>query len=251
MQFKYVAALTYAALSYVVFLLSFVYAIGFVGNLLVPKSLDSGTLGSIPAAVDSALLLLFAVPHSVMARPEFKRWWTRFVPSPLERSTYVLVSSVCLSLVFWQWQPLPSIVWQVANPVGSGVLWTVFWTGWAIVLVSTFLIDHFDLFGLRQVYLYAAGRPYTPVRFKTTALYRFVRHPIMLGFLLAFWATPSMTVGHLLFAALSSAYIVVGVSLEERDLRKALGEPYRLYCERVPMLLPVPKSRAALPEKPC
>jgi protein-S-isoprenylcysteine O-methyltransferase Ste14 len=237
-------ALAYGVASYLVFFASFLYAVGFVGNLLVPKSIDSGPSDSLAVAVlvDTLLLLLFAGPHSVMARPAFKRWWTRFVPPPVERSTYVLTSSLLLALLFWQWRPILSVVWLVENPAGRWVLHAVFWFGWAVVLVSTFLIDHFDLFGLRQVYLYASGREYTPVAFKTPGLYRYVRHPLMLGFLLAFWATPTMTAGHLLFAGATTAYILIALQLEERDLLSLHGEQYRAYRERTSMLLPLPRS---------
>jgi methanethiol S-methyltransferase len=237
-------ALAYGVASYLVFLASFLYAIGFVGNLLVPKSMDSGPSNSLPVAVlvDTLLLLLFAVPHSVMARPAFKRWWTRFVPPPVERSTYVLTSSLLLGLLFWQWRPILPVVWHVENPAGRWVLHAVFWLGWAIVLVSTFLIDHFDLFGLRQVYLYASGREYTPPAFKTPGLYRYVRHPLMMGFLLAFWAAPTMTAGHLLFAGATTAYILIALQLEEQDLVSLHGEQYRAYRERTSMLFPLPRS---------
>jgi protein-S-isoprenylcysteine O-methyltransferase Ste14 len=211
-----ILALVYGVASYFLFLASFLYAVGFVGYLFVPKSVDSGPEGSLAASdvVDILLLLVFAVPHSVMARPAFKRRWTQFVPPPVERSTCVLVSSLALGLLFWKWQPIPSVVWRVSNPVADSLLHAVFWAGWVIVLVSTFLIDHFDLFGLRQVYLYASGRDYTPPAFKTSGLYRFVRHPIMTGFLLAFWATPLMTAGHLLFAAATTAYVLDALRLE-------------------------------------
>ncbi|MFI5456080.1 MAG: methanethiol S-methyltransferase [Isosphaerales bacterium] len=238
-------ALAYGVASYLAFLAAFLYAAGFAGNLLVPKSMDSGPKDSLPVAVlvDLLLIGLFATPHSVMARPAFKRWWTRFVPPPLERSTYVLASSLLLGFLFWQWRPIPSVVWQVENAVGRLLLHAVFWTGWTIVLVSTFLIDHFDLFGLRQVYLYAAGRPYTPVGFKTSGLYRYVRHPIMLGFLLAFWATPAMTLGHLLFAAATTVYILVALQFEERDLVSFHGERYQAYQKQAGMLLPLSQLR--------
>jgi methanethiol S-methyltransferase len=238
-------ALAYGVASYLVFLASFLYAIGFVGNLFVPKSIDSGMRGSLPVAVfaDTLLLALFAIPHSVMARPAFKRWWTRIVPPAVERSTYVLTSSLLLGLLYWQWLPIPSVLWDVTNPKGRFFLHVVFWVGWVTVLLSTFLISHFDLFGLRQVYLHASARPYTPVGFKYRGLYRYVRHPIMLGFLLAFWATPTMTIGHLLFAGATTAYILIALQLEERDLVSFHGEPYRAYQQQVRMLLPFPKAR--------
>ena len=187
-----ILALAYGVASYLAFLAAFLYAVGFVGDLVVPKSIDSGPRAPRPVAaalVDTLLLLLFAVPHSVMARPAFKRWWTQLVPPPVERSTYVRLSSLTLGLLFWQWWPIPAVVWHVAHPLPRSVLHAVFWAGWALALLSTFLIDHFDLFGLRQVSLYASGRPYAPVRFKVLGFYRYVRHPIMLGFLLAFWST--------------------------------------------------------------
>ena len=238
-----ILALAYGVASYLAFLAAFLYAIGFVGNLPVPKSIDSGPAGPplSAALVDALLLLLFAVPHSVMARPAFKRWWTKFVPPPVERSTYVLVSSLALALLFWQWRPIPGLVWDVTNPVGRWLLAAVFWLGWVVVLVSTFLIDHFDLFGLRQVYLFASGRAYSPPAFKVGGLYRYVRHPIMLGFLLAFWATPTMTVGHLLFAVATTAYILIALQLEERDLVGYHGDQYRAYRMQAGMLLPLPR----------
>jgi protein-S-isoprenylcysteine O-methyltransferase Ste14 len=242
----------YGVTSYLVFLASFLYAIGFVGNLLVPKSIDSGTSVRLPTpvVVDTVLLLLFAVPHSVMARPAFKRWWTKFVPPPVERSTYVLQSSLLLGLLFWQWQPIPTVVWDVGHPAGRWLLHAIFWAGWAFVLVSTFLIDHFDLFGLRQVFLHASGREYTPPAFRTPGLYRFVRHPLMTGFLLAFWATPTMTVGHLLFAAATTGYILIALQLEERDLLSFHGEQYRAYRTQVGMLLPLLRFPNSSPQPP-
>jgi len=240
-----IIALVYGVASYLAFIAAFLYAIGFVGNLLVPKSIDSGPEGLLPLAilVDTLLLLLFAVPHSVMARPAFKRWWTRFIPPPVERSTYVLVSSLALGLLFWQWRAIQAVVWHVENPVGRWFIHAVFWAGWAIVLVSTFLIDHFDLFGLRQVYLHASGRPYTPVGFRVPGFYRYVRHPIMLGFIVAFWAAPILSIGHLLFAAATTAYILIALRIEERDLVGFHGERYQGYQQQVRMLLPVPKPR--------
>jgi protein-S-isoprenylcysteine O-methyltransferase Ste14 len=237
--------LAYGVASYLLFLASFLYTIGFLGNLLVPKSVDSGPASPVAVGVlvDVLLVLLFAVPHSVMARPGFKRWWTSFVPPAVERSTYVLTSSLALALLFWQWRPIPGYAWNVSAPVASWLLQAVFWAGWAIVLASTFLIDHFDLFGLRQVWLYALRRPYTPVGFKVIGLYRYVRHPIMLGFLLAFWATPAMSMGHLLFALGTTAYILIGVQLEERDLVRHHGESYRHYQRQARMIVPIAKLK--------
>jgi len=188
--------------------------------------------------VNVLLLGLFAIQHSVMARPAFKRWWTRIVLAPVERSTYVLMSSLLLALLFWQWRPMPKVALEVEQPVVVVALWGLFVVGWLVVLISTFLIDHFDLFGLRQVYLYTTGKPYSPPPFRTPALYRVVRHPIMLGFVIAFWATAVMTWGHLLFAGVTTAYIVVGIRLEERDLRSAFGSTYDKYREQVSMIVP-------------
>ena len=236
-----VLSVSYGAVCYLIFLGTFLYAVGFVGNFLVPKAIDAGPVVSLGEAVATNVLLLglFAVQHSVMARPAFKRGWTRTVPPHLERSTYVLASSLVLLLLFWLWQPMPEVVWAT-GPSAAAVLWAVFGFGWVVVLVSTFQIDHFDLFGLRQVVLFARGQPYSPPPFRVRGLYRVVRHPIMLGFLIAFWATPTMTWGHLLFAGVTTAYIVVGVWLEERDLRHAFGETYDQYRRRVGMLLPRP-----------
>ena len=238
-------ALVYGGVCYLIVLGTFLYAIGFVSNIIVPKSMDAGPLVSPVATVAVNLLLLglFAVQHSVMARPAFKRWWTRIVPPHLERSTYVLASSVALILLYWQWRPLPGIVWDIEQPAAVAVLWGLFGVGWVVVLISTFLTDHFDLFGLRQVYLYAQGLPYFPPPFRTPALYRVVRHPLMLGFLIAFWATPMMTWGHLLFAGMTTVYIVVGVQLEERDLRSAFGSNYEEYRKQVSLILPWLRNR--------
>ncbi|MBM4337639.1 MAG: isoprenylcysteine carboxylmethyltransferase family protein [Deltaproteobacteria bacterium] len=237
------AALAYGIVSYVVFLVSLLYAIGFVGNFVVPKSIDSGIAGPASEAllVDVLLLLAFAIPHSVMARAGFKRWWTRVVPKSLERSTYVLVSSLLLLLLYWGWQPIPGVVWQTENAIAVAILWALFWLGWALVLYSSFAIDHFDLFGLRQVWLRFRGVEYAPVPFEQPWLYTIVRHPLMLGFLLAFWAAPTLTQGHLLFSLATSGYILVGIVLEERDLVKAHGQSYVIYTREVRMLLPIPR----------
>lgn len=235
----------YGVVSYGSFLASFLYAIGFVGNLFVPKSIDSGLAGPLSEAllVNVALLGLFAIQHSVMARPVFKTWWTRIVPRPVERSTYVLISSALLALLFWKWEAMPGSIWNVDNRPGRVGLNALFWLGWLIALWSTFMISHFDLFGLRQVYLRLRGVAYTPVRFNGGALYKFVRHPLMLGFLIAFWATPHMTIGHLLFSAVMTAYIFTGIYFEERDLANSHGEAFEQYRKDVPMIIPLSRRK--------
>jgi methanethiol S-methyltransferase len=237
---KRVLIFTYGVVSYAIFFLTFLYAVGFIGNLVVPKTLDSGLRGPFWQAslVDSVLLGIFAVQHSVMARPLFKRAWTRIVPDPAERSTYVLFSSVALILVFAFWQPLGGVIWQVEQPSLRTVLYFVFGLGFGIVLVSTFLLNHFDLFGLRQVWLQLIGREYTHLPFGTPLFYKYVRHPLYVGWLLAFWATPTMTAAHMLFAIMTTAYILVAIRLEERDLVTAHGSAYRSYRDNVPMLVP-------------
>jgi len=233
-------AVLYGIGAYAVFLVSLLYAIGFVGGFGVPKTIDSGAVGPLVESliVDTLLLGLFAVQHSVMARPSFKRWWTQFVPKSVERSTYVLLASLALVLLFWQWRPIPTVVWHVTNPRLAMVITGLSFLGWLLVLLSTLMINHFELFGLQQVVNNLTGRSASDPRFKTPALYKLVRHPIYLGFIIAFWAAPVMTVGHLVFAAVTTAYIFVGITLEERDLIELFGEEYRHYRKRVAMLVP-------------
>lgn len=235
-----ILAFAYGAVSYLIFLGTFLYAIGFVGNLVVPKSIDSGAAGAFwpSVLVNVGLLGLFGVQHSVMARPGFKKWWTRIVPESVERSTYVLFASLALILLFWLWHPLPDVVWAIEGAIFRGIAWTLFGLGWALVLVSTFMISHSHLFGLKQVAERLRGNRISGPTFQTPGLYRHVRHPIMLGFFVAFWATPTMTVGHLLFAGVTTAYVLVALQLEERDLVERFGEKYERYRERVPMLVP-------------
>lgn len=240
-----ILTLVYGFVAYAVFLGAFLYAIGFVGNIVVPKSIDSGTTFPLMETLVTNVLLLtlFAVQHSVMARPAFKRWWTRIVPKQVERSTYVLLASLILLLLFWQWRPISGVVWDARSTMLGALLLGLFGVGWLIVLLSTFMINHFDLFGLRQVTLYFQRRPYTPVAFMTRGLYKIVRHPIMLGFLIAFWATPVMTLGHLLFAVITTAYILVALQLEEHDLLEAHRATYEGYRRETSMLVPMPKGK--------
>src|SRR5262245_47068482 len=236
-----ILALLYGSVAYLVFLGTFLYAIGFVTGLVVPKTVDMGLVAPIGEAIGVNVLLLsvFAVQHSVMARKPFKRWWTQFVPIAIERSTYVLLASLALILLFWQWRAMPSIVWQVSNPTTAMAMLGLSFFGWFVVLLSTFLINHFELFGLQQVVLNIAGKVGSEPRFKAPMLYKLVRHPIYLGFIIAFWAAPVMTAGHLLFALVTTAYIFVGIALEEHDLIELFGDDYRRYRQRVAMLLPI------------
>jgi len=240
----------YGVASYLVFLATFLYAIAFVGGFLVPRRLDGALETSVPIAlaIDAALLTVFAVQHSVMARRWFKEWWTQIVPWTIERSTFVLFASLALLLLFWQWRPIGVPIWTVEHPAARAALWTVFAIGWTTVLVVTFLINHFDLFGLRQVWLPLVGRPYTQIGFRTPLPYRYVRHPLYVGFLLAFWSTPTMTAAHLVFALATTAYIVLAIQFEEADLVAEHGASYEEYRQTVPMLVPgVGRTRTAAP----
>jgi methanethiol S-methyltransferase len=245
-----ILSFAYGVASYLVFLATFLYAVGFIGNFGVPRTLDGPATEPLAKAlaINVGLLALFAVQHSVMARKWFKERWTRVVPPPVERSTYVLLSSLALILLFWQWRPLGGEVWSVEHPAGRLVLRVLFAFGWGLVLVSTFLINHFDLFGLRQVWLHLMGRPYTMLSFRTPGPYRLVRHPLYVGWFFAFWMTPDMSVSHLLFAAVTTAYILVAIRFEESDLVRDHGAAYEEYRRSVPML--VPSSRRAAPPDP-
>ena len=237
---KRIVAFVYGIVCYGVFFATLLYAIGFLGNFGVPKSIDSGPEGSLAAAlaVDAALLAVFALQHSIMARPWFKRAWTRVVPDPVERSTYVLFSSLALLLMFWQWRPIGGVIWRIEGGIGEALIFGLYVTGLVIVLLSTFLINHFDLFGLRQVYLYLIGRKYTHLPFGTPFFYRYVRHPLYFGWLLTFWSAPVMTIAHLFFAAMTTAYILLAIRFEEADLISQHGEKYSKYRQQVPMIIP-------------
>jgi methanethiol S-methyltransferase len=239
-----VLAFLYGIAAYLVFFVTILYAIGFVMGLVVPKTIDTGGDSSVIEAVIVNLLLmaLFAVQHSVMARQQFKAWWTHYVPQAVERSTYVLFASLALLLLFWQWRPMPAIIWNVSDPDLAVTIVTLSVAGWVLVFMSTYLINHFELFGLQQVAQNLVDKQPPPARFKTPLLYKFVRHPIYLGFIIAFWAAPTMTAGHLLFAAVTTLYILLGIALEERDLIALFGDDYRQYKQRVSMLIPWRRS---------
>lgn len=239
-------ALLYGITAYVLFLGTFLYAIGFLARVVVPKDIDDGVASATGTALAVNLLLLavFGLQHSIMARPAFKKWWTKFVPQPIERSTYVLITCVILGLIFWQWRPMASSVWNLEHPATRIVLQGMFWVGIGTVLLSTFLIDHFDLFGLRQVWSCFRGEEYREPEFKVWSLYRLVRHPLMLGFMIAFWGTPTMTVGHLLFAIVTTLYMLVAIHIEERDLLSFHGDEYDHYRRSVSMILPLPRKNS-------
>jgi protein-S-isoprenylcysteine O-methyltransferase Ste14 len=233
-------ALTYGSVVYTLFFGTFCYLIGWNADLVVPWTIDNGQPASlgVTLGVNIGILSLFAVQHTVMARQVFKDWWTGFIPQPVERSTFVLFTVAILLLMVWQWRPLPEVVWQVKNAAAATLLWGLYGLGWAIVLISTFLIDHFDLFGLKQTIFYARGKPYPRPQFEERLLYRHVRHPLMLGFLISFWSAPVMTRGRLLFAVVSTVYVLIAIQIEERELVSIHGENYESYRRRVPMLLP-------------
>ena len=235
-------AVLFGVVAYSFTLAALLYLIGFVGNLIVPKSIDSGAAGPLiqSVVVDTMLIALFAIQHSVMARQGFKRWWTRIVPPSVERSTYVLSTSFVLLILYWQWQPIPAPVWTVQDPIAAGAIDGIFWLGWVVLVASTFMLNHFELFGLSQVFARLFGKQLSDAKFRTPLLYRHVRHPIYLGVLLAVWATPAMTAGHLLFALVITAYILIGIQLEEHDLIQQFGDQYRRYRKHAAMLVPLP-----------
>ena len=244
---KKILVLLYGVISYLLFFGTFLYAFGFVGNLLVPKSIDGAPQVPLAQAIliNALLLSVFALQHSIMARPAFKTWWTKIIPEPAERSTYVLLSSLCLILLVWQWQPMGGFIWRVEEPVAKTILTVLFITGWLIVLWSTFMINHFDLFGLRQTWFYFLGKKYEPLRFRIPFFYKYVRHPLYLGWLIAFWATPVMSAAHLLFAAITTGYILTAIKFEEKDLITHFGEKYSNYKRLVPKIIPFTKKNQA------
>jgi protein-S-isoprenylcysteine O-methyltransferase Ste14 len=237
--------LLYGIVAYLLFFAAILYGIAFVADLdVVPKGINDGPATTLftALAVNVVLLLLFAVQHNIMARPWFKNWWTRYVPQPIERSTYVAAASLILMLLYWQWRPIPDVVWHVDSPTGRGVLWALYFAGWALVFYSSFVIDHFELFGLKQVWRNYRGQAHSTAPFSERSLYRWVRHPLMLGFIIAFWSAPTMTLGRLFFAAVTTLWILIAIRIEERDLAHFLGEPYREYRDRTPMLVPLSRS---------
>lgn len=245
-EMKKVVILIYGALAYIVFLVVFLYAIGFVGNIIVPKSIDTGSETTLFSSIliNVILLSVFALQHSIMARPKFKEWFNSIFSRSMERSTYILLSSLALILIYWQWRPITTIVWETENTILSNIITGIFFLGWLIVLLSTFMINHFELFGLAQIFDNLKNKQTANPKFQTNYLYKIVRHPIMLGFIIAFWATPIMTVGHLLFALVTTIYIFIAVKyLEEKDLRKFIGEKYNTYQKEVPMLIPFTKNK--------
>jgi methanethiol S-methyltransferase len=241
---KQILVFAYGVTSYVICLGAFLYLAGFLGNLFVPRSIDAAPVGPLWAAlvVNTLLLGVFALQHSVMARPKFKQWWTRFVPVAAERSTYVMFTNLALVLLFWQWRPMGGVIWEVQDPTGRGIFHGLFAAGWLIVLAATFLINHFDLFGLRQVWLHLRGKPYAPLAFRTPGPYKVIRHPLYVGWLIAFWATPTMTIAHLVFAVGMTVYILVAIHFEERDLVEYHGKAYADYRRTVPMFIPLPRG---------
>lgn len=247
---KKIAFLLYGIIAYLIFLGTFSYAVGFVSTFLVPKHIDSVPASPLGYAllINAGLLSLFAIQHSVMARPAFKRWWTKVIPEPIERSTYVLFSSACLILLFQYWQPLGGVIWNVESETIRLALQSLCLFGFSIVLVSTFLINHFDLFGLRQVWFYFLGKKYEQLPFRTPLFYKYVRHPLYLGFLIAFWSTPTMTAAHLFFAVMTTGYILTAIQFEESDLVKHFGDAYRTYKRSAPMLIPFLKVSKTKPE---
>ncbi|HRP32761.1 MAG TPA: methyltransferase [Agriterribacter sp.] len=244
---KRTLVLVYGLISYLLFFGTFLYAIGFIGNIFVPKSIDGTPAVPLMSAifVNAGLLLLFALQHSIMARPAFKAKWIKYVPEQIERSTYVLFSSICMLLLMWQWQPMGGFIWDVKDAAGKTILTSLFGIGWAIVLISTFLINHFDLFGLRQVWFYFLGKKYEHLKFRVPFFYKYVRHPLYFGWLVCFWATPVMSAAHLLFALLTTGYIFIAIWFEERDLIEQFGSKYNDYKNKTPMIFPVGRKKTA------